>query len=473
MLPDPIRGPIARRTLLQCGAAGLGGLAWPGFLPATPPGTLGYQPLAEGALTGKSVIFLHMHGGPSQYETFDPKTDAPEGIRTLGGVASSALPGVAFGAALPKLAARADRLAVVRSFMPQPNGADHGIRPLVSEETYGGNLGSAFASVAGSNDARTGMPANLILYPRAVDPAASPGLFGAERLATPGAFGAAASPFVPGGGTTSQANMTLQMPVERLENRRALLTAFDGALRTLDDTRFEHENAVRQQAYRLLLRGVGDAFDLSREDVATLARYDTAPLLRAGQIDRTLLHYRDYIVHAQTFGKLLLLARRLCERGAGFVTVTTNFVWDMHGPDVGSKNLGIEDGMRHVMGPFDHAVAALLDDLAERGLTDKVLLVCCGEMGRTARINSGGGRDHWGKLGALMLAGGGLRTGQVIGQSVRNGTEPNSEPVFARNLVATVMRTLLDLPRLRLLRGMSREVLQMCSHDPIAGLHST
>ncbi len=152
------------------------------------------------------------------------------------------------------------------------------------------------------------------------------------------------------------------------------------------------------------------------------------------------------------------------------MTVTTNFVWDMHAC-AGSKNTNIVEGMRHVGEPFDHAVAVFLEDLAARGLSDKILLVCCGEMGRTPRVNKNGGRDHWGSLGSLLLAGGGLKMGQVIGQSVRNGGEPNSEPVWIKNLVATVMHTLFDVVQLRLARGVSREVLQMCNEEPIAGLH--
>ena len=190
---------------------------------------------------------------------------------------------------------------------------------------------------------------------------------------------------------------------------------------------------------------------------------------RSKAIDNTLLHYQDFVSHGKTIGKLLLLARRLCERGAGFVTVTTNFVWDMHGAD--TKNLSLENGMRHVAAPFDHAVSAFLEDVEARGLSDKILLVCCGEMGRTPKLNKNGGRDHWGNLGALMLAGGGLKMGQVIGQSTRNGGEPNSDPIHRSNLIASIVRTLFDMGQLRLVRGVSREVLQMGSAEPIPGLH--
>ncbi len=225
---------------------------------------------------------------------------------------------------------------------------------------------------------------------------------------------------------------------------------------------------TREKAFNMLLRGVGDAFDLSKEDAKLVERYDTAPLVRPENIDKKWNNYNNYVDNAKTLGKLMLLARRLCERGAGFVTVTTNFVWDMHA-DV--NNAPVAEGMKYMGAPLDHAVSAFLEDVEARGLSDKILLVCCGEMGRTPRINKNGGRDHWGNLGPLVLAGGGLKMGQVIGQSARNGGEPNSEPVRIKNVISTVMHTLFDVGQLRLIRGVGREILQMSEAEPIPGLH--
>src|SRR5262249_50889222 len=158
---------------------------------------------------------------------------------------------------------------------------------------------------------------------------------------------------------------------------------------------------------------------------------------------------------SQTLGKLLLLARRLCERGCGFVTVTTNFVWDMHA-DV--NNAPVEEGMRYMGVPLDHALSAYLEDVEARGLSEKILLVVCGEMGRTPRINKAGGRDHWGNIGPLLLAGGGLKMGQVIGQSDRSGGSPATEPVRIQNLIATVLHTTLEMGEVRIVPGMPREI---------------
>ena len=190
--------------------------------------------------------------------------------------------------------------------------------------------------------------------------------------------------------------------------------------------------------------------------------------MKVDAIDKKWKNHKNYADNAQSLGKLLLLARRLCERGAGFVTVTTNFVWDMHA-DV--NNATVKEGMSYMAPPLDHALCAFLEDVKARGLDEKILLVACGEMGRTPKINKNGGRDHWGNLAPLLLAGGGLKTGQVIGRSSSNGGEPNSEPVRMTNLIGTVMHTLFDVGRLRVTRGVSREVLQLSEYAPIPGLH--
>ena len=121
--------------------------------------------------------------------------------------------------------------------------------------------------------------------------------------------------------------------------------------------------------------------------------------------------------------------------------------------------------------PFDHAVSAFLEDVEARGLSDKILLVCCGEMGRTPRINKNGGRDHWGNLGPLLLYGGGLPMGRVIGRSARDGGSPASDPVTVRNLIATIMHTLFNIEEVRLLRGLSGAVSEVITGgEPIRQL---
>ena len=226
----------------------------------------------------------------------------------------------------------------------------------------------------------------------------------------------------------------------------------------------------QQQAFGVLLGGLCRMRSICpaedpRLDRALRHRAARAARSASARSGRTTGHYAD---HAATLGKLLLLARRLCERGCGFVTVTTSFVWDMHA-DV--NNATITEGMGYVGTPFDHAVSAFIEDVEQRGLREKILLVCCGEMGRSPTINNNGGRDHWGNLAPLMLYGGGLKMGQVIGQSSRNGGEPASDPVTMRDLIATIMHTLLDIGEARLMEGVPKNVLDAISAGtPIRGL---
>jgi hypothetical protein len=376
------------------------------------------------------------------------------------------LPGVTFGGTFPRLAGLADRLAVVRSFAT--GDGNHDLKPLVGRDTFGANLGAHFAQVAGATHPETSLPTNALLFPRAVDPSTQPGTAAFGNFAAAGALGAGNAPFVVGGGGDLQDDMRLKVPLDRLEERRRLLAGLDEANRSLDAAARAGFDGARARAFRLILQGAGDAFDLSKEPAKVVARYDTAPLVRPEAIDKKWKNYHNYVDNARALGKLLLLARRLVERGAGFVTVTTNFVWDMHA-DV--NNAPCAEGMRYMGLPFDHAVSAFIEDVEARGLSERVLLVCCGEMGRTPKVNKGGGRDHWGGLAPLLLYGGGLRTGQVIGQSDRSGGSPASAPVTNRHLIASVLHTLFDVPRLRLQAGLSRELAQMVGWDPIPNLH--
>ncbi len=453
------RPRFGRRAFLRAGALSLGGLSLAGRLAnaAAEPRHL---------LTGRSVIFLFLHGGPSQFETFDPKMSAPAEIRSITGEIATRIPGVTFGSSFPKLARLANRLIVVRSFTT--GDGNHDIKPIVSRHTHGASLGSVFARVAGATDPMTGMPRAALLFPRAVDATTGAEQTQFGRFDSTGSLGTGYAPFMPGMGGDLQQDMQINVPLNRLSDRRSLLTKLDRMRASFDaDGRLAAIDELREQAFTSLLRGAAQAFDLSREDPRVVQRYDTAPLVRPDQINSSWRNYPHYVDNAKSLGKLLLFARRLCEAGCGFVTVTTNFVWDMHADE---NNAPCAEGMSYTGPPLDHAVATLVEDLAERGLSDRILLVCCGEMGRTPRLNSKGGRDHWGRLAPLLLAGGGLPTGQVIGQSTRDGSQPQADPVGIPNLVATVLQRLVDAGELRTRRGVPAEVVQAATAEPIAGL---
>ena len=452
----------SRREFLRLGSLAMGGAAVSSFL------SLEAQAAVKSAvLTGKSVIFLFMHGGPSQIETFDPKMNMPSEIRSATGEVSTKLPGVTFGGTFPKLAQVADKLSIVRSFTT--GNGNHDIKPIVGKDTFEANLGSLYARVAGTSHPNTGLPNNVALFPRAVDPERMERIKNFGRFDSTGEIGAAYAPFIPGAGGDLQENMKLKLPMERVGDRQSLLASLDAARWVLDSSSNAGKiDSLRTQAFDTILGGAADAFDLSKEDPQTVARYDTAPLVKPQDISKKWNNYERYVDNAMTLGKLLLMARRLCERGVGFVTVTTNFVWDMHADN---NNAGVDEGMRYMGLPFDHAVSALIEDIHNRGLENDILLVCCGEMGRNPRINARGGRDHWGALAPLLLSGGGLNMGQVIGQSKRDASQPLASPQTIQNLLATILHTQFHVGELRLQPELPGDLTRtMASWDPIPGL---
>lgn len=452
-----------RREFLRVGGLTLGGLSLADLLAARAAANS-----AGRLVTDKSVILLFLHGGPSQFETFDPKMSAPAGIRSVTGELATRIPGVTFGGTFPRLAALADKLTIVRSFTT--GDANHDIKPIVSKDSLGANVGSIYSRIAGPNQPGTGIPSNIALYPQAVDADSMPAIKNFGDFEATGSLGKAFAPFVPAGIGELQQAMRLTLPLARLDDRRQILSRIDRVRWSADVGLSDGIDRLREQAYRVILGSVADAFDVKKEDAATLARYDTSTLVRPETISKQWNNHKHYRDHSQTLGKLLLLARRLCEAGCGFVTVTTSFVWDMHA-DV--NNAGVDEGMGYMGLPLDYALSALIDDLEARGLDDRILVVVCGEMGRTPRLNARGGRDHWGNLAPLLLYGGGLPKGQVIGQSTRDGGEPLSDRVTIKNLLGTILHTLLNTSEVRIARGVPSDVNRLLTEaEPIAGLLS-
>jgi len=162
-------------------------------------------------------------------------------------------------------------------------------------------------------------------------------------------------------------------------------------------------------------------------------------------------------------GKQMLLARRLCEAGCGFVTVS-DCGWDMHANSNSPKNM---EGLKWLAPQVDHAVAAFLEDVKQRGLSDKILLVVTGEMGRSPRLNGNGGREHHGDLTPLLVAGGGLKMGQVIGKSDAHGAKPATHAYKPSHLFAMVMNFLLDVPQLRLRPELNRDLMAAIDSEKV------
>jgi len=430
------RAGLGRRAFLRAGALSLGGLSLPALLRAA-------EAEPRRLLSGRSVIFLFLHGGPSQFETFDPKMSAPEEIRSTTGEIATSIPGVTFGSSFPKLARLAHQLAIVRSFTT--GDANHDIKPVVSRHTNGANVGSLYARVAGMTNPASGIPRTALLFPRAVDESTGPEQTNFGRFGSTGTLGAGYAPFVPGAGGDLQQDMQIKLPVDRMTDRRALLTELDRIQRSLDAGQLSTVDKLRQQAFTSLLSGVAQAFDLSREEPRVVERYDTAPLVRPDQIDRHWNNYRHYVDNAKSLGKLLLLARRLCEAGCGFVTVTTNFVWDMHADVAGSCKNRVPE--------VDKAMGTLIMDLAEKDMLKDTLVLWMGEFGRTpdnpADLRDKAGRDHNTRAMTIWFAGGGTKPGTLVGETDDLGFKAVTDIYRMRDVHATIMH-LMGLNDMRL-----------------------
>lgn len=441
---------FARRDFLRIGALGMGGLTLAHLLRAKASGSeLG------SAVRGKSVVFLFLNGGPSHIESFDPKMTAPSEIRAIFGEVQTKLPGVTFGAHFPKMAALADRISLVRSYGSGNGG--HTYQQVASgNNRTKATMGALYSRIVGTNHPRSGMPMNVLLLPEAVDSKLKLGSnFETGALPTlthAGDLGDSYTAFDPQGGNQLTKNMALTLGRDRFDDRQFLLANLDRLKRAGDAGGLAGSDTYQQQAFDIIVGGVADAFDLSREDPKTIARYDTSHLFRQDEVSR----WFDMKRSSNLLGKQMLLARRLCESGCGFVTVS-DCGWDHHSNNNSPKGLG---GFSMLGPQVDHAVSAFIEDCHERGLTDKILLVVTGEMGRTPRINKNGGRDHYGELTPLVFSGGGLPMGQVIGSSDANATRATNTPYRPKNMMATIMNVLFDTGQLRITRGIPNDVSQ-------------
>ncbi|MFO0866834.1 MAG: DUF1501 domain-containing protein [Gemmataceae bacterium] len=446
-------GRLQRREFLRVGSLALaGGLALPKLLAARAAAAEEAVPMVR----DKSVVFLFLQGGPSQLETFDPKMSAPREYRTMTGEVQTKLPGVTFGGTFPQMASIADKLAIVRSFA-SGNGDHQDYLSVAGGNSLKVPMGTLYSRIAGTNHPTTGMPSNVLVAPEAVDAETRLGSnFETESLnklvAASQNLGASYAYFDPSGGGELRRNLELQLPRSRFDDRRSLLRQLDTFRRSVESTRaIENATVFEQQAYDVIVNGISQAFDLSREDPRVVQRYDTARCFDNAEVQR----WGDMRRSSNMLGKQMLMARRLCEAGCGFVTVV-DAGWDMHSNENSPKHLG---GMYWLGPQVDHAVTAFLEDVEARGLSDKILLVISGEMGRTPNINRGGGRDHWGDLTPLVLAGGGLKMGQVIGRSDDRGGRPTTERYTPNRLMATVMHTLFDVNQLRVAPNLPKNIV--------------
>ena len=448
-------GSATRREFLQVGTLALGGLTLAQTLAARAAGAS-----TEDAVRDKAVVVLFLAGGPSHIETFNPNMDAPAPYHSLTGQTATTVPGLSFGGTFPLLAQHAKKMAIVRSLQHSVGSHPQAIAHMLSGgNPTGASIGSIYSRLRGANHPETGMPSNSMVSAPEVDSQYRTEKGRVKNGSSPGTLGPAYAPFDPADGGQVLKNMQLAIPRGRFDDRRALLSALDSMKRQVESSdALAGADKFTSQAYDLILGGATEAFDLSQEDPRLVERYNTSQF-RIG--------HKSF--RKSNLGQQMLMARRLVEAGCGFVTVQAAG-WDMHAD---GNNPGIEKGMEMLGRPVDKAVSACLEDLEQRGMSDRVLLIITGDFGRTPKVNTRGGRDHWANLCTLALAGGGICQGQVIGQAGRNNDVPSSDPLTPGHLLSTVLHYLFDLGTLRVLRGVPRDLLALAENGtPIPGLTS-
>jgi uncharacterized protein (DUF1501 family) len=425
---------ITRRHFLTAGALGLGGLTLADVLRA--------EAAAGKGSSGKSIIFIHLDGGPSHLDTIDPKPDAPSEVRGEFKPIATRVPGLWLSELLPKVAGSADRFAFLRSLVGSAGAHDafqcQSGFPAGDLRSIGGRptLGSVVAKLRGTAEDAVPSFVDLMQGRPLVRNSARPGFLGPSygpfrpdlsrmfaRELEPGMKKELAAR---GGDHAVRLTLVDGLTPERLNDRVRLRAAFDAARRDLDagGSMAAMDRFTRQAAGILTSGRFAAALDLSREPARALERY-TPPATTAGK--------RFYTSEDRMSGRKLLLARRLVEAGVRCVSVSFSD-FDTHGDNFGR--------MRQLLPIVDHALHALVTDLEERGLLADVAIVAWGEFGRTPKINRNAGRDHWPEVSPALLAGGGLKGGQAIGATDRHGGRVVSRPVSYQDVFATLYRTL-------------------------------
>jgi hypothetical protein len=417
----------SRRDFLKVGALGLTGLTLPQLLRARAAAASAGRPTRN-----TSVVWLWLGGGPTHVETFDPKMTAPMEFRSTVGAVKTNVAGCEIGGVFPKMAQVADRMAYVRSFAHSNSGHGGGTHWVMTGYNFppadnnGAPIkpgyGSILARHRGPNNPSTGLPTYVRIG----------GTYGDG----PAWLGQPYAPFESGG--NARRNMDLKVQLDRLSDRRALLKTFDKLDRGLDHSGLlQGLDSFEGQAFDLVMSRAREVFDVNREEPRT----------------------RD--LYGPGLGQQMLMARRLCEAGVGFVTLHYGG-WDMHGQ--------IANSMKNSAPRLDQAVAAFIEDTSARGLDKDILLVITGEFGRTPRINGSAGRDHWAPLTTLALAGGGLKMGQVVGESNAKAEVPKSKPIGPQDLMATVFHVLGIPQDLQYKDNSGRPVSMIDGGKPIAEL---
>ena len=395
-----------RRSFLQVGGWALGGLSLSGLLRAD---------AAAGRQSHKSVIVVYLSGGLAHQDTFDLKPNAPAEVRGEFNPIPSVLPGLQVSELLPRMAKCMDKVALLRSIVGLADEHSSwqnmcGAGMSLSQREMRPHFGSVVARLQGPVDPL--IPPFVDLFPTMQHkPYNSPH---AGRLGR-----AAAAVKVDGDEVAVMRN--LSVAADRLGDRRGLLDSMDQLRRNADSSSRVGADTFHEKAFDVLTSSkLVEALDVSREPAAVRDRYGRGSPKHLGD-------------GAPMWNDQLLMARRLVEAGARVVTVAYGF-WDTHG--------GNFRHLKQHLPLFDRGISALIEDVYARGLDKDCTVLVWGEFGRTPKINKDAGRDHWARVNGALLAGGGMKVGQVIGSTDAIAATAKDDPIPYPNVLATVYHNL-------------------------------
>ena len=425
---------FTRRQFLQIGGLALGGMTLTDVLAAE----------AQNGIRNnhKAIIMIYLPGGPAHQDTWDLKMDAPSEIRGEFKPIKTNVPGIEICEYMPKLARMMDKFAVVRSLVGArdehaSNLCLTGYTQAENSQNHAPDMGSVISYLQGQVDKTVPAFVNMAAHTKH-PPYNDPG---------PGFLGLAHSALNPSGPLMQ--DMVLNgVTLDRLADRRQLLTSLDRFRKGVDS--IQGMDALHQRAFDLLTSSkLVHALDVTREDPRVRERYGKG--IEAVQGDASPMLNDQF-----------LAARRLVEAGARFVTLSYGF-WDWHGGNFANLKLHLP--------LLDQAITALVQDIHDRGLDKDVSVVIWGDFGRSPRINKDAGRDHWPRVASCLLAGGGMRTGQVIGSTIRFGEEPASRPVDYKDIFATLYHNMgINISDTPVRDATGRPTFLLPGHEPVSEL---
>ncbi|MFQ5731071.1 MAG: DUF1501 domain-containing protein [Planctomycetaceae bacterium] len=426
---------VSRRSFLKIGSLGLGGMSLAQLMQADAQATNG----GNGAGSKKAVIMIYLAGGASHQDFVDLKPYAPAAIRGQFKPIDTNVPGIQICEHLPNMAKMMDKFAIIRSIIDSdgahaPTQCWSGYRRGDQSRLDQPSFGSLIVKELGARD-KTVPPYMGLTKTCGHKPWCDVGF--------PGKLGRAFAPVNPDG-EDIKAMKLKGITLEQLNNRKKLLQSFDGFRRKADSKALNGAESIYNQAFDVLTSSkLLDALDVSKEDPKVRARYGKGSS-------------KNISDGPPVWNDQILICRRLVEVGVRCVTLGYGR-WDYHGNNFGQ--------MKERLPLLDKGLSALVGDLHERGMDKDVSLLVCSEFGRTPKVNKKAGRDHWPRANAAVLAGGGMRTGQVIGSTTADAGQPANRPVRFQEILATLYHNMGIDPK-GFIRGPNNLPIKLLNQNP-------